>query len=1736
MTISVAAFGGQYSFTPSSTNPLFTGGAPLDPSSVSLASFLAAGETFQIEYLKAASSLLGSTANGVDAYGLRFSDAGGTRTFILSTNADVVIAVDQLTSSAYSALTPDNRQAALSTGALAVTPDASDFAAQTTSFRTAYVQANGALIGTVAPQPKGLALPEPGGDRVFILNTAGNDVIDVGLLDIKAYFSLPAADRTLARLSGGLALAPTAFELRTIAPNQQAEYLNTFGTTIAMTAGGTAVQGVFLMDNGRQSAFILSTSGSAIDIGTMTFSAFNALSAADRDMLLATGVLRIDPSASEFRAASDVERQRFLDLFGVSLGKTMDGTDIRGLVLRDSTGAKAFLTAPGGVIDVGALAPTQSAFNALPATARTLILATGTLPFLPALDLFRSWPPSSQLAFLTTNALVLGTPPGGTAPVSGLTFRSASGPVAYILSASGTLIDPATVSFSAFAAVSPSLNALTDSERLAIVIYRGSFPTPTLAELSGAEASVQLSYLLAAKAQLGVTAAGTPIEGVRLSDGTSSRTFILSADGARVIDATSLTLADFLGLPTADQQLVNALPEFRASLTSAAFRAATGAQRLAYLTSFGTALGTTSTGTVAKGLRLPDGAGTGTFIIDSTGSSVIDVSSLSLAGFVALLLADQQLVSASSAFKPKLAEFLALNDLQKGAAIDGTGEGLGTVAPATTVKGLRFADSTGIRVFVRSADGSQIIEPNALTLDTYAALSSADRQIALATAAFGAAMTADAFLAASTASQLLWIADKGQRLGALPDGTVIAGVVLPGATGDIALIRNTAGTGIIDVSTLSPPLFLTLPATDRALVAGSNLYLPTLDDFNALSSTLKPDFVRQASTHTFTKADGTTASSLTIATPDGSHRIIVNSAGTDVIDTGTLTFASFYALSSADRNLVLASGGFAPNPTLAEFKAASPLIQTAHVNLAGYKAGTLVNGTPIQAVALSDGLSRSMFIVNNAGTGVIDVLATTASGFAALTQADRDRVFATGQYTALPTATDLRANPSLVTTNAITLGYTTANVPVLGLVVPDGSKQTLFLIDDSNTVIEPGLMSTAELDALTATQRDYIRSVASYLPAGLIPPYFRDANERDPANSTTGELGELVRIRETKELYSNTFLDGVTRKLADNPLTGMSTSDPAFLNTFLQAHTAHQLEYIKANGTTITFTDTSVSPSVTYTTKALNLVVGSDTLTFTASTDGTSIVNVAKLSVGAMARLSQADQALVSKTTGFTQIAPSLGLTADTGNGSERLRLKTLVNTLINTVNAAFSNISTDQDVRDARTIFNQELSLVLERLDNTIVFSEAALQTKLSEISQRVTRIKAFTDTLAQVPDKTSAFNRGLDYDKLKEGLTSLVREERRIAVNDTRIVRLARLAKLGIPSLDLPSLIVEFQTLYEIDSRAKADADTVEVKQQNAMLSDYNEYQRVITLTSGSFPAKDDGKTAQEIMDDTLDPRVKNMFDARWGTIAHPIETLTSTKRPTQYTAELAMNFTKNPGGDGEEIGDTFLSELISEMAITLPAYTGSSIGADFMRSLTTMDNEIDSRLDDEGQMAIYTYLDYLASDDASDFERDAVKTALGITGNFNKDRFNDLANDWKHEIDDFGNFGVRWHFSQFYLRWLEKKTPNNDWNTGTTFFPKWVGDNYYKNNDDKGDKLTYDELANKGSFTYKALKRKVDWDNVGTQLSNAITNINQSNQIRQNSISQYQSEATRHFDLVNNTLKRMFDLMQSIGRNTA
>jgi hypothetical protein len=62
---------------------------------------------------------------------------------------------------------------------------------------------------------------------------------------------------------------------------------------------------------------------------------------------------------------------------------------------------------------------------------------------------------------------------------------------------------------------------------------------------------------------------------------------------------------------------------------------------------------------------------------------------------------------------------------------------------------------------------------------------------------------------------------------------------------------------------------------------------------------------------------------------------------------------------------------------------------------------------------------------------------------------------------------------------------------------------------------------------------------------------------------------------------------------------------------------------------------------------------------------------------------------------------------------------------------------------------------------------------------------------------------------------------------------------------------------------------------------------------------------------------------------------------------------------------------------------------------------------------------------------------------------------------------------------------------------------------------------------------LMTKGEWDSFATQLNETVTILNQQNQIRQNEIQNAEKQANRHFELGNNALRKMNDILMSIGR---
>lgn len=73
----------------------------------------------------------------------------------------------------------------------------------------------------------------------------------------------------------------------------------------------------------------------------------------------------------------------------------------------------------------------------------------------------------------------------------------------------------------------------------------------------------------------------------------------------------------------------------------------------------------------------------------------------------------------------------------------------------------------------------------------------------------------------------------------------------------------------------------------------------------------------------------------------------------------------------------------------------------------------------------------------------------------------------------------------------------------------------------------------------------------------------------------------------------------------------------------------------------------------------------------------------------------------------------------------------------------------------------------------------------------------------------------------------------------------------------------------------------------------------------------------------------------------------------------------------------------------------------------------------------------------------------------------------------------------------------------------------------------------VVNDGSDENYVNHRKTAWDSFSTTISDTITILNQNNQIKQNDIEDASKRQNRHFELGNNALRKMHDMIQTIGR---
>jgi len=407
-----------------------------------------------------------------------------------------------------------------------------------------------------------------------------------------------------------------------------------------------------------------------------------------------------------------------------------------------------------------------------------------------------------------------------------------------------------------------------------------------------------------------------------------------------------------------------------------------------------------------------------------------------------------------------------------------------------------------------------------------------------------------------------------------------------------------------------------------------------------------------------------------------------------------------------------------------------------------------------------------------------------------------------------------------------------------------------------------------------------------------------------------------VNIAQAEALFPP--YDGVTHRLGNTP-TDFASTDPA---RFRFWHTAHQVEYIQANGTDYTGRDGAlVLPS-----KEISLPPGlppEQQLHAILSANGRGVIILNDLTADLLQRLPLDDQRLVADHPRFADLVGipfgfALG-GPEAAREAQIDRVKELQQTIEDVGPLKLLAGLDDDDPTlelDPASFIDRQLDLLLQRFERMAVFDELAIGERLAAFAERYERLRRY----GSVPDPSTA-SPPLNTISL-DGNASINAAYEIFARTEKRLFDIASISGGIIATgrhegslLDLPKLVVTFQAFVNAEKEEEGRARTEEIRQRNTILENYAEIQRLVNRVAARFetPTKDDQDAARDrknlfdgLTGAPLDQARKvaamfssDLFDAGEG--VHPAEAAINLRRPL-------MNLIERDGGQPRHLKSAY------------------------------------------------------------------------------------------------------------------------------------------------------------------------------------------------------------------------------------
>jgi hypothetical protein len=495
--------------------------------------------------------------------------------------------------------------------------------------------------------------------------------------------------------------------------------------------------------------------------------------------------------------------------------------------------------------------------------------------------------------------------------------------------------------------------------------------------------------------------------------------------------------------------------------------------------------------------------------------------------------------------------------------------------------------------------------------------------------------------------------------------------------------------------------------------------------------------------------------------------------------------------------------------------------------------------------------------------------------------------------------------------------------------------------------------------------------------------------------------------------------------------------------------------------------------------------------------DNRTVLNVMSVTLADYQRLSPLDRSQLEGVAPFMNfVVPTLGLDP---KWSARNTIPGEIANLRNSINGASTMPPSDQDV------FRRQLALIEARYSNTALVAIQTVQTEIGALAERFKRALAFSNIRDEVGIEVRFNNYHSDGDlrrsarfttdvrgyvissdngqTARSGYQAFMRAEREILSAQLRRDAISRSSNFYDPKMDAAQLIYQLQLLYQSEAEARGDGGTEEMAQLHRLLSDYAVMQRLVNETLKAYNPK--------VADEKR--RFLNLGAQANGNVQQ------------DWRAQSAADM----GGRNNVTYQTSDNRTISVYPPNAPSnrrwFDHAPAYHWYMLAGTPGNARISSDIvmdDEEGEPF-----------DSNDSGNDPAGEVYNIYG---PDEDNVVIKSGGLSPEEMRIIAM---FS------------DDPWGSGAIgSYQRHPIEIIYDVQNRPRQKLSDDTNEGYGSLT---LQRRDYWDKWSTQLADTVTILNQKNQLKQNEIDNDSKQANRHFDLGTNALRKMNEMLMSIGR---